>query len=283
MKKELVSRAEFSRLAGVLAGTVSKICKNKLKKALVGKRINVAHPDAVAYLERQELKHAPVLVEGLDPLYEKAIEACRMVGRWTPGTLKKPLGIGSERSSRIFKTMEAAGAVPSLEDQTPMTVAAAPEKKPAVTGYTAKNANKKKASLDALNNGGVIHDIPEDISDFADMTLRELIERFGTDVAFLDWLKATKSIEDINEKRLKNAATQGELVSRQLVKTGVIDPIESAHLKLLTDGAKTIARRVTAMHSAGRELADIENFVSDQISSFIRPMKAKIKRSLKNA
>jgi len=129
----------------------------------------------------------------------------------------------------------------------------------------------------------VIHDIPEDIRDFADMTLRELIQRFGTDVAFLDWLNATKRIEDINEKRLKNAATQGELVSRTLVKTGIIDPIEGAHLKLLTDGAKTIALRVTAMHSAGLQLPDIENFVSDQISSFIRPMKAKIKRSLKNA
>ena len=89
------------------------------------------------------------------------------------------------------------------------------------------------------------------------------------------------AIEDINEKRLKNAQTKGELVSRELVKLGVIDPIDAAHIKLLTDGAKTIARRVTAMHDAGRPLDDVEKFVKNQITSFIRPIKAKVARALK--
>lgn len=283
MTKGIISRAEFSRRCGVNQSMITRACAKKLKKAVVGKRIDASHPDAEAYLKRQELAHTQPVAEGLDPLYEKAIELCRITGRWNHTSLRKPLAVGAERALRIFKTMEAAGVIPSPEDQTPSTVTEPPVEKPVVKGYAARNTTKKQASLDALNSGGVIHDIPEDIRDFADMTLRELIQRFGTDVAFLDWLNATKRIEDINEKRLKNAATQGDLVSRQLVKTGIIDPIESAHLKLLTDGSKTIARRVTAMHSAGRDLADIENFVSDQISSFIRPMKAKIKRSLKNA
>lgn len=283
-KKNLVSRAEFSRRCGVNQSVVTRACAKKLKKAVVGKRINAVHPDAVAYQERQEMRHAPPAAEGLDPLYGKAVERCRETGRWNHTALRKPLGVGAKRAERIFKTMEAAGVVPSLEDQTPMAVAAAPPPPPPVVrGTAALKENKKKASLEAINSGEVIHVIPDDIRDFADMTLRELIQRFGTEVAFVDWLNAVKRIEDINEKRLKNAATQGELVSRTLVKKGVIDPIESAHLKLLTDGSKTIARRVTAMHSAGTDLGDIENFVTDQISSFIRPMKAKIRRSLKNA
>ena len=211
MKQELITRAEFSRRAGVSGAAITTACATLLKDAVVGRRLNALHRSAVVYIA----EHAK------------------------------------------------SGA-------------------PHVSGTAAAKATKKKASLDALNNGDTIHEIPEDIRDFADMTLRELIQRFGTDQAFLDWLNATKRIEDINEKRLKNAATQGELVSRALVKTGIIDPIESAHLKLLTDGAKTIARRATAMHDAGRKLGDIENFVLDQVSSFIRPMKAKIKRAFKN-
>jgi hypothetical protein len=114
------------------------------------------------------------------------------------------------------------------------------------------------------------------------MTLRELITRFGTDVRFVDWLKATQSIEAINEKRLKNAQTKGELVSRHLVKIAIIEPIESAHIKLMTDGAKTIARRAAAMAQAGKPVAEIEAFAVDQISSFIKPVKAKVDRALRN-
>jgi len=40
---------------------------------------------------------------------------------------------------------------------------------------------------------------------------------YGTDIAFSDWLRAVKIIEDINEKRLKNEHTISELVSRQLI------------------------------------------------------------------
>ncbi len=83
--------------------------------------------------------------------------------------------------------------------------------------------------------------------------------------------------------RLKNAATKKELVSRKLIQVGVLDQIEACHNKLLTDGAKTIARRVIAMHDGGRRIEDCEVFASNQISSFIKPMKEKIAKALENA
>ena len=142
------------------------------------------------------------------------------------------------------------------------------------TGLTTKQQNDK-------NREPI--EIPTDIKDFADMTLNELIQKFGTDTAFVEWLRATKSIEDINEKRLKNAVTQGELVDRKLIKKGVIEPFDTAFNKLLTDGAKTIARRVSSMANSGRPVVDCEKFVTGQISSFIKPMKAKIARTLRSA
>jgi hypothetical protein len=99
----------------------------------------------------------------------------------------------------------------------------------------------------------------------------------------VDWLTATQKIEGINEKRLKNASTKGELVSRHLVKVGVIDHIESAHIRLLTDGAKTIARRTVAMRDAGSSVEDIETFVREHMTSHIRPAKNKIARTMRNA
>jgi len=53
--------------------------------------------------------------------------------------------------------------------------------------------------------------------------------------------------------------------------------VNFAHDKPLADGVKTIARRFTAMHNAGHPHDKCKNFVVDQITSFIRPVKTKMK------
>ncbi len=123
-----------------------------------------------------------------------------------------------------------------------------------VNGWHKHNEAKKLAALEAFKNESL-----------ADMTLHELVAKYGTDTAFSDWLKAVRIIEDINEKRLKNSQTIGELVNVQLVKNGVVKPFDMMCDKLLTDGAKTIASRVTIMNGAGRSVEDCEHFVTDHI------------------
>ncbi len=214
MVQKLISKAEFSRIAGVSGAAVTKACNKFLKPAMVGKRIDAGHTLSLEYLKKK--------------------------GRSLPDDKAKPAYVRGAAAAKETKKREAA-----KDDQ--------------------------------------ILEFPADIQSFADMTLRELIDRFGTDARFVDWLSATQKIEAINEKRLKNAATEGELVSRELIRVGIIEPIDACHIKLLTDGAKTIARRATAMHSAEKPLEDIEKFVKDQITSFIRPVKAKVARALKNA
>ena len=129
---------------------------------------------------------------------------------------------------------------------------------------------------------GHSYEVPDNIQHMADMTIRDVVQQFGTDYMFLDYLRAVKEIETIADRRIKNAKAAGELVSRDLVKRGIIDPIDATLTKLLTDGAKTITRRVTALHDAGKDLNEIEEFVRDQITSFVRPMKAKVKRAFEN-
>lgn len=297
MAKKLFSRTEFARMAGVAPASVTKACKARLLPACDGKRIDAAHPAAVEYIENRTRVTTPPAAPGLDPLYEEAAAACSEAGRWSITHIQRAIRVGFTRASTIFGQLKAAGLVPERgapPARPPPPVATKP---PHVRGTAAAKEKRKRtpppealaAYARAAEQEGkaagddYVFEVPEDIQAFADMTLRELVEKFGTDTRFVDWLKATQTIEAINEKRLKNAVTRGELVNRQLIKVGVIDPIDAAHIKLLTDGAKTIARRASAMTAAGRELEDIEKFVADQIGSFIKPVKSKVVRALSNA
>ena len=289
--KVLKSRAAFARMVGVSPAAVTKACKTLLLPATEGKRIDVAHPAAVEYMKHNTASATNSPATGLDPLYAEAVTYCQSIKRISTSAIQREFNIGYVRAKRITDTMNvnkvvidmlAAPAPPPPEKAPPPPAAIATP-----IGSRAKNHTKKTAALENLNNsieqGTTLHTIPDDIKSFVDMTLREIIHRFGTDTAFLDWLNATKRIEDINEKRLKNAEKRGELVNRNLIKVGVIEPFDTVFNKMLTDGAKTIARRVHAMAGAGRPVEDCEAFIADQLSSFIEPAKAKITRTLKNA
>ena len=286
MVKELVNKSEFARLVGVSPAAVTKACNSALKGALVGKRVNVSHPLAQEYAKNHALDHNKPPATGLDPVYEESVEFCQKVNKYSASGIQREFKIGYNRASKIVATMKANGLVPEKGSTAPAQKAApAKAKEPHVRGHVAKREKMKQGPPEILPEDPeeMLHRIPDDIRAFADMSLRELVVRFGPDTRFYDWLRATKAIEDINEKRLKTAATRGELVSRDLMKTGVIDVFNAVHIKLLSDGAKTITRRVTAMHAAGKPLHECEKFVIDQMTSFIRPAKAKIARALKDA
>ena len=286
MVKKLVSRVEFARLAGVSAAAVTKACNNGLRAAVVGKRIDLNHPDTTKYLKK---KTAPVAT-GLDGLYPEAVGMCQESGRYSITFLQKQLRIGYERAKKIIGMMRTAGLIPEPDD-TAATVATVvkPLRAPHVRGTEAKKATRKDVALAAaterLENPHTDpdHEIPEDLRAFADFTLRELVIRFGTDIAFLDWLKALKAIEDVHEKRLKNAEKEGTLINRDLVKRSIVDTFDGAHQRMLTDGAKTISVRAFACIQAGEDLQALEDLITDQLGSFIRPTKAKIARVLRNA
>lgn len=218
MPKRLIKKTEFAEQANVSRAAVTKACDKALAAAVVGKLIDIDHPDAIAYIRSKQVKKT--------------------------------------------KTPTKKATKPRAKAK-PKTVAAPEPPEPADEG--------SHFSED------------DDLRDVLHLTLAEILERHGTSGQFKTFVDAKKTIVDVQTRVVKLAQLEGTLVSRDLVKVGVIDPIDAAHRKLLTDGAKTIARRVTAMNSGGRPLEDCEDFVKDQIASFIRPMKAKVARSLKSA
>jgi len=282
-------------MAGVSPASVTKASKGCLKESLVGNCIDMDHPDAVAYIEKHTKVKTSPKVKGIDPFYEEAIKFCQENNRYSKKGLQVKFGIGWGRAKAILETMEANNI--SKESTKKAQKQEKSKKKPHVRGPAAAKKNKERNSLVALTNQVIkgenaeensesnpFHNvpIPENIEPFVDMTLRELIKKFGTVFAFNEWLSAVKRIEDINEKRLKNANTEGDLVSRKLVERGIIDPIEAMHRKLLTDGAKTIAQRSKTLFEAGSELLEIEEFTRKHISTFIKTVKGKVRKSIKN-
>ena len=280
VSSKLINRAEFAALAGVSSASITNACKSILAAAVVGKRINANHPDAVKYVQAKQPDE--IMATGFDPLFEEAVEMCRSTGRYSLRGVKEGLKVGTARGQKIVALLKAAGVIPEPGELPPI-IEPAPKTQRTIKGHTAKNNTKKAESLANLLEDKKVHEIPENISSFADKTLRELIEQFGTEMAFLDWLKAIKEIENIETKRLKNAAAAGKLINRELVCIGMIEPINTAHIQLLTDGAKTLALKITTMVKAGEEIPAIEKSVVDQMSSFIRPVKDKIAKALRKA
>lgn len=279
MSKKLLTRAQFAELAGVSGAAVTKAAAASLKAAVSGKFIDAAHPDALEYVEKKARAQTPPAAIGIDPMYEEAVELCQNSDRWSVNHISKGLNIGTARAKRIFATIQAADV-----QTTPKREQAIDEhikkKAPHVRGTAARREKMKAAPVEEDDEP---LGIPDNIAEYADMTLREIIFKFGTDTRFVDWLKAVKSIEDIHEKRLKNEQTEGNLVNRDLIRTGVIEPLNTAHVKMMTDGAKAISVRVPAMAAAGEDTIKIEHYVSGVISSFIRPVAAKVERVIKNA
>lgn len=293
MTKKLVTRTKFAEMAGVSPAAITKAAAGALIAACDGKRIDAAHADAVLYLKNKTATQTPPPATGIDPLYEEAVKVCQAAGKCTHALLKSELSIGSDRVKALVDLIKASkvplnvdtradkvlAGVGKASDRLRETAAVIEENKrtPHVRGTAARRQRLKLTEEEA------VEDIPENIAQFADMTIREVILKFGTDTRFVDYLKAIKSIEDIQEKRLKNEQTQGNLVSRDLIRVGIIEPLNTAHVKMMTDGAKAISVRAPAMAAAGAETVDIEKYISGVISSFIKPVAAKVERALKNA
>jgi len=280
---KLTSRAEFARMAGVSAAAITKASSGVLKAACVGSRINMEHKAAEKYLQAKQPDG--IMATGFDPHFEDAVKICRDANKYSIRFIKTSFGVGTVRATKIVALMKAAGIIPGPGE--PKPIIKKPEPPPikprVIKGHTAKRQTKKSEAIQNISTESYKHEIPDDMQIFADMTLRDLIERFGTDIAFLDWLKAVKELENIEAKRIKNAESAGVLINRELVRTGIIEPINNAHIQLLTDGAKTLALKIQTMVQAKEDLAEIEESVVDQMSSFIRPVKDKIMKALKKA
>lgn len=275
-----MQRGEFATLAKVSPTAITKACRNGLQAAVVGNRIDASHPVAQTYLRDHQL--GPTFIDpetGLDVLYHRAVQWCRETGRYSAQGIRDAFQIGTDRATAILDLMRVSGEVLATPDAP--TAGSQVSSIPAVPARVAVDGIGAGVALSIPETEAI--EIPEDIQTVADMSLRDLIARYGSNTRFSDWLSALEKLERIEEKRLKNAQTEGKLVTRELVHSCVIVHMDTAFHQMLTDGAKTIEQRLKTLHDSGADQVECENLVRDQIQSFIKPMKKKMAAALRNA
>lgn len=242
--KRLISKIDFAEMVNVSPAAITKACNNKLKPSFDGKRIDINHSCVIEYIKRKESQQ---LKKSSDDLNQKK--------------LKK---VNSDDD--FNKTDD------NFQDEN-------------VEEYHFVKVDKKKSVVNPKQSNAQIYtdtgrEIPKHIRKYLKYTVEDVINEFGTEVALNDFLLSIKRIEDIETARIKNDKSKGILVERELIEKGILNPMDSAFTKLLTDGSKTITKRLLAKKESGAELHELEEFTSSQISSFLKALKQSIKRTL---
>ena len=272
MVKKLISRSDFAAKAGVSGAAISKACKGPLLDAVEGKFIDLNHKSAIAYLESKKNGKTTPALEGIDSLYEEALEVCREAGRCSQTLLRDKLMIGSDRAKKLVALIQNAN-IQDFEKPAAEKVKREEKARPHTRGTAAKKQQAIQEDDEEL-----FELLDRNVAQYADMTLRDIVKKFGTATRFAEYLRAMKEISMIEDREIKIAQTKGELVHRDLVSQLIIEPIDSAHVKLMRDGSKTIAVRMAAMHGSGADINEMQLVTSELIASFIKPVKAKVNK-----
>lgn len=200
-------------------------------------------------------------------------KACAKGGRlekaFDPKTKNIDIAHASAREYHLAKTGKKIPDARAYSQHT-RGVAAGKEKRSPAAKKTASAKNIKLPKLEP----------PEKIAEYLDMSLRDIVDKFGTDTQFIDWLKAVKEIESIRDKRLRNDERENKLIPRELMNI-VVGSFERCFSLQLNDASKTISARLYSYVKAGRTVEDATQLVEDQIGAPIKDAKRRIAEMLK--
>ena len=136
----------------------------------------------------------------------------------------------------------------------------------------------RKPSNDA---GGDEPRVPPAIAaEHLDMSLRQIIRRFGSVAVFRDWLLAAHKIVKIEKDQVAIQTKRGKLIRKDLVQSGIIDPIEGAFVKLLNDAPRTIVADVEDVLGAGMEREKAIEAVQRRMGEHLDTVKATLVMNL---
>ena len=147
--------------------------------------------------------------------------------------------------------------------------------------YLDKHAALTAARKARDEKAGVTIENESKVEKYLDLSLREIIAFFGSDIEFIDWLKAAKILEDVKEKRIKNELSLDNLIPRDFVKSHILSLIETVNVRLLHDSPRTIAARVLDAFESGETRENIEKLICDLLSIQLKNVKTRVVRSLR--
>lgn len=205
-------------------------------------------------------------------------KACAKGGRlekaFDPKTKNIDIAHASAREYHLAKTGKKIPDARAYSQHTRGVAAGKEKRTPASKKTTTSTPATKAKNLPKVEQ-------PEKIAEYLDMSLRDIVDKFGTDTQFIDWLKAVKEIENIRDKRLRNDERENKLIPRELMNI-VVGSFERCFSLQLNDASKTISARLYSYVKAGRTVEDATQLVEDQIGAPIKDAKRRIAEMLKD-
>ena len=253
-EKIIKTKAHVARISKVTRGAITRACKGRLGAAVVAGKIDINHQTAIDYIttcqDRASFKDAREVKNKKDKRHKE--NEAKKVAR---------------QAKMIFDTK--VKKVPKIQKSL---------KVKDVVSQLALDKHAQKVSDEAAQ---LIDDEKKDVSVYLSMTLHDIINTFGSDVEFVEWLRSAKLIEDVKEKRIRNQTSLGNFIPREYVKNHIFAMLETTHVRLLNDSPRTIAARVLDAHAAGQTREDIETLIGDLISVQLKGIKLRARRALK--
>lgn len=135
----------------------------------------------------------------------------------------------------------------------------------------AKKTSPKKPSPPRREAPPAAHDLEH----LEDLTIREVVMRYGSVDGFKRFVDSLKSISEFKYKELRAKQQRGDLVDRQKVAALVFPMIDVAFSRLVTDVPVAVSKTVVArVQSGGPETyADVQKIIRDANSRVLKNVK----------
>jgi len=116
------------------------------------------------------------------------------------------------------------------------------------------------------------------VEQLADLTVREVVMRYGSIDGFKRFVDSLKTIAEYNYKQLAIKEKRGELVDRDLVQRVMIFALDVAFKRLVSDVPSNIANQVVAVVESKTDNAinEVEKIYRDATSSILKNVKSLI-------
>lgn len=267
-----MSKADYARSLGVPRSTITEACKpgKLLEPALVEvpgrkrKQIDPGHPSAKRYAKRHA-GNAPI--EGPEPKAPRAGRpraadaSARDAARWAKDAARRS-------GKKAAKSVVAAAKGRSRPEYEP--------------GRDAINEIRLEMPPIDVVDAKVAH-APESLRALLDLTIEEVLLKYGTVGDLIDVLKSTKVMTDIEQSRLKIAERRGELIEREFVRLHMMGPLSETILRILADAPRTITVRARALVESAAPNEEVESLVRQLLAREFGDMKARLLRALRKA
>lgn len=291
--EKFITKKELADRAGVHASTVTRFvdANPEVEKK---KKIIADHPKVVDFMTKKADGSKTLVSPGgtvikIDALYDEAATWCATQETWSANKIKKHFSIGTTRATKLCNSLHDAGIrpgvpVPRATESTP-AVKKVPAKKPRTprTRAAAPSAPERYEPPAPTVPEGYdpgLEELPGDIRAIADWPLRKIIARFGTANGFETYLKSLKLMEEITKGRLANHKANGELITKEIVRRNVIEPLDTCFARMLRDGSLGIVSVIINMHKAGDTFEECVEEAKKQLGAFVKPVKKKLKGAL---